>query len=136
MANLLGDFAKYTTLAELPALVRQQRKYAALLVDKNGNKVVELEKAIRAQIDALLVACGFKSGDGVTCHGYAVVHREQRSQSRLDETKAVEQLVALGVDREAVVQVFKDCTTGGEPGAVKFCEVDPAPGAKVRRPAA
>lgn len=123
-----GTYTKYPKLAALPLLVRRQRKVEARIAAVAGD--VELDKAIRAEIDQLLVDAGLQGGDVVTCAGYDVKHNERNGQSRLNTEKLTEQLVAAGVDRELVDQVVKDSTDSGDP--IKFATVKPAKGAKVR----
>jgi hypothetical protein len=113
---------------------------------------------VRAEIDALLLACGFKKGEGVTCSGYDVVHRERDGSTSYDIVElgrlVVEQLVALGMPREDIgtpanaetgAPASEDCRPGavtfvmnvlaavrsnGDPA--KWAEVKPMKGAKVR----
>lgn len=130
MAELKGDYAKFSKLEPLPPLVRKQRRLEGQLVNEKGESYVELEKAVRGQIDELLRAVGLQSGEGVTCLGYDVVHRERKGQASFDQTKAIEQLVGLGLERAKVEAVFAACTERGDPA--KFAEVKPSKGAKVR----
>jgi len=124
-----GTFTRYPSLIEpLPPLVRKQRRlaHAIALV---APAVLD-EKAVRGQIDQLLIAAGLKKSEVVTCLGYDVKHHEKAGQSSINADKVIEQLVAKGVAREVVVQVLKDSTETGEPA--KFATVTPSKGAKVR----
>lgn len=128
---IVGEYTKFSALEEpLPPLVRKQRRLEGKIAGLA--KTIEDEKACRKEIDALLVAAGLSKSEGVTCLGYDVVHRERKASDALNQDKAVEQLVALGLDREQVLKVFTDCTEPTGEGA-KFAEVKPSKGAKVRR---
>ena len=124
-----GTFTNYPTLVEpLPPLVRKQRrlekKIAAVAAD------VVTEKAVRADIDLLLLAAGLKKSERVTCNGYDVIHNERDGQSSIDSVKLTELLVAAGVDRDLVVQIVTDSTETGDPA--KFATVKPSKGSQVR----
>jgi hypothetical protein len=136
-----GTFLQYPALDSLPTLLRLQRTLKAKLCASiaksdparwEGQPYVELEKATRKEIDALLVKAGLTArGEFVTCNGFAATHRGRDGQAALNQDKAVEQLVELGVDCEAVLGVFQACTDGGEPST--WAEVRPVKGAKVRK---
>jgi len=126
-----GTFTRYPALVStLPPLVKRQRRLAARIA-----AVAEAEKdekALRGEIDALLVAAGLAKSEVVTCDGYDVRHNEKAGSSSLDETKLTEQLVAGGVDRAFIAQVIVDSTETGKPSL--FATVNPTKGAKVQRP--
>lgn len=126
--TLRGAYTAFRALAELPTLVRKQRRLETRIA--SIGTAIEDEKAIRKAIDALLQSIKLKSGDAVTCLGYDVIHRERAGQASLNQDTFTEQLVAAGVDRELVVQLLLDCTERGE--TVKFAEVTPSKGAKVK----
>lgn len=136
MADLKGEYSKFPKLDEpLPPLVRRQRRLEGKLVDEKGRSYVELEKECRKEIDALLRDVGLTSGEGVTCLGYDVVHRERAGQASINQDKLVEQLVRkFGCEREQVQALLVECTERGDPA--KFAEVKPSKGAKVRAAAA
>lgn len=124
MANLTPYEDHPALVDALPTLIRRQRKLA--------KKVAELkpaeadEKAVRAEIDALLVAEGLASGEGVECQGYDVIHRERDGNAFISR----ELLLAAGVE----VTVIDACIDHHQ--ASKFATVAPAKGATVRRPKA
>jgi hypothetical protein len=126
-----GTFANYPRLVkgDLPTLIMRQRRLASKISIVAPQ--IKEEKALREQIDELLVAAGLKKSDVVTCNGYDVRHNERDGQVSIDGYKLSERLVAGGVDRAFVNEVLEDCT---ETGAVaKFATVTPTKGAKVRR---
>ncbi len=130
--TVTGTFARYPSLVEtLPPLIKKQRKLAAIIA-KVPRETHDEEKAVRGQIDALLLLAGLKKSDVVTCAGYDVRHNERDGQESLNSDKILEQLVAAGVDRDKVLQVLKDSTETGNPS--KYATVDPTKGAKVRPP--
>lgn len=126
--STLVDYAGVPSLAGLPALVRKQRRLEAKIVPIAP--LIEQEKAVRKDIDALLVTAGFARGEGVTCLGYDVTHRDRKGQSSLNPDKIVEQLVAAGVKRALVLKVLFESTETGDPA--QWAEVKPSKGAKVR----
>ncbi len=126
-----GTYVQYPSLLEaLPPLVRTQRRLEARLAAVAQDE--KDEKAVRAQIDQLLIAAGLQKGDRVTCAGYDVKHNERDGQSSLNEDKVREQLIAAGVAPELVAQVLMDSTDTGAPSL--FCTVRPSKGAQVRAP--
>jgi hypothetical protein len=124
----MEDFAAYSALADLPPLVRKQRALEATIVPLAA--ALEAEKAIRKDIDALLVDAGIVAGDGVTCLGYDVVHHVRSGSTHLYADVLTEQLVAAGVDRALVVHLIGEATETGDPSA--WATVKPSKGAKVR----
>lgn len=123
-----GTYTQYPALAPLPALVRKQRRLEKKIAPIEP--LIEDEKAVRKEIDQLLLACKFGRGEGVTCYGYDVTHRDRKGQSSLNPDKIVEQLVAKGVDRALVLRVLAASTETGDPA--QWAEVKPSKGAKVR----
>jgi hypothetical protein len=126
-----GTYTQYPTLVEaLPPLVRKQRrlerKLAAVAEDEKD------EKAVRAQIDQLLLAAGLQKSELVTCAGYDVQHNERDGRSSLNPEMVSAQLIAAGVAPELVAQVIMDSTETGHPAL--FCTVKPSKGAQVRAP--
>jgi hypothetical protein len=102
-ADLSNTYRRQARLVDtLPPLVRKQRRIAAKLAPLEG--LIVDEKAVRKRIDELLTACGYGKGEGVTCLGYDVVHREREGNTAYDVvllgTLLVEQLVALGMPRD------------------------------------
>lgn len=127
---MLQPYEAFSQLAGLPPLVRKQRTLEGKIVPIAP--LIEEEKAVRAEIDALLVAAGLTvSGEGVTCSGYDVQHNGRKGQSRLNADILTEQLVAAGVDRDLVLSILIDSTETGDPSA--WATVKPSKGAKVRR---
>lgn len=124
-----GTYLRYPSLVEsLPPLVRKQRRLAAVLAAVLQH--AKDEKALRGQIDVLLIAAGLQKSELVTCAGYDVKHNEKAGQSSINADILTEQLVAAGVDRDLVVKILVDSTETGEPS--KFATVTPSKGAKVR----
>jgi hypothetical protein len=126
---MLKDFTEYDTLEEtLPPLVRKQRRLEAQIVLLVP--LAEEEKALRKEIDGLLLKAGLTKGEGVTCLGYDVLHNERKGQSSLNATKIVQLLVAGGVDEGFVLKVLIDSTdTADDP---QWATVKPSKGSKVR----
>jgi hypothetical protein len=126
-----GTYTQHPTLlATLPPLVRKQRRLEAR-VAKVAQDVKD-EKAVREEIDRLLLAAGLKKSQLVTCAGYDVLHNERDGRESLNPDMVTAGFVALGVDPEAVKQVVKDATETGEPA--KFATIKPSKGARVRAP--
>jgi hypothetical protein len=124
-----GTFLNYPALVEpLPPLVRKQRRLAAAIA-LVAPAVVD-EKAVRGQIDQLLVAAGLKKSEVVTCLGYDVRHNEKAGQSSINADKLTEKLVAAGMPERLVLEILAASTETGEPA--KFATVTPSKGAKVR----
>jgi len=114
----------------LPPLVRKQRRLEAQIVSLA--QVVKDEKALRQEIDALLIAAEIAPGDLVTCIGYDVRHKTRAGSSSLNEDVLTEQLVAAGVARELIEAVILASTETGDPAF--WAEVKPSKGAAVRVP--
>lgn len=126
---IAGTYTQHRSLVEpLPPLVRKQRRLAATLAAVA--QAEKDEKALRQQIDQLLVAAGLKKSELVTCLGYDVRHHERDGQTWTNTTKATELLVAGGVDRDFAVKVLAASEETGE--IAKFATVTPSKGAKVR----
>jgi len=126
-----GTYIQYPSLVDpLPPLVRKQRrleaKLAAVAQDEKD------EKAVRAEIDQLLMAAGLKKSELVTCAGYDVRHNERDGHTALNVEKVTEQLIAAGVAPELVAQVLMESTDTGPPAL--FCTIKPSKGARVRAP--
>jgi hypothetical protein len=127
--NLLGQYTKFRQLVDLGPLVRKQRTLAAKLGDDKGS-YADQDKAVRKDIDALLVKAGLASGDGVVCNGYEVVHRTQKGRTSISEVTLTAALVALGLAADVVAKAIADSLETGDPSA--WAEVNPAKHAKVR----
>jgi len=123
----VGTYLDYPALGPLAPLVQRQRQLEAQIVPLAALTVDE--KAIRAQIDALLIAAGVEK---VTCNGYDVAHVERAGSQRLNQDVLTEQLIGAGFERARVVSLLADCTETGEPSS--WATVKPSKGAKVRRP--
>lgn len=126
-----GTYTQYPTLVEpLPPLVRKQRrlerKLAAVAQDEKD------EKAVRSEIDQLLIAAGLQKSELVTCAGYDVMHNERDGRASLNGEMVTARLIAEGIAPELVAQVIMDCTEIGHPAL--FCTVKPSKGAQVRAP--
>lgn len=125
----MNDYTTYGALADLPPLVRKQRRLEKKIVPLAP--LVDQEKALRKQIDELLVAAGLTtSGEGVTCLGYDVLHNQRAGHSALNPEKIVALLVAGGVDQAFALKVLVDSTETGDPA--KWATVKPSKGAQVR----
>jgi hypothetical protein len=128
---MIEDYTAFSVLTDdLPGLVRQQRRLESQIAPLAP--LVEDEKSVRQQIDALLVRAGIASGDGVTCLGYDVLHHERAGQSRIDAGKLSGQLLARGFDATTIATIIAMSTATGDPSA--FATVKPGKGAKVRAP--
>jgi len=125
-----GSYTRYPALADLPPLVRRQRKFEALLGNEDG-AYADQEKAVRKQIDSLLVDAGLVQGDVVTCNGYDVVRRGQKGRSSINVERLVESLVNAGLERASVLSLVLSATDTGDPSS--WAEVKPSAGAKVRK---
>jgi hypothetical protein len=125
-----GTYRQHAALADLPPLVRQQRTLERQILPLALHAADE--KAVRASIDALLIAAGLAKGEGVTCNGYDVTHIERAGTSRLNGDVLTEQLVAAGVDRVLVTTALSASTETGDPSA--WATVKPSKGASVRAP--
>jgi len=125
---MLKDYTAYAALVDLPPLVRKQRRLEAQIAPVAP--LVDVEKALRKQIDARLLAAGLKKGEGVTCLGYDVLHCERKGESWLNPDTIVALLVAGGVDQGFALKVLIDSTETGDPA--KWATVKPSKGSKVR----
>jgi len=78
-----GTFTNHPHLVkDFPRLLKEQRRLAKLIaVDP---KDVKQEKAIRGDMDALMVADNFTNGETVTCDGAVITHHVRAGQARLD----------------------------------------------------
>jgi hypothetical protein len=128
MAAALADYERFPRLEPLPALVRKQRRLEGKISPLEH--LVDQEKAVRKDIDVLLLAEGFTRGEGVICNGYDVVHRDRKGQTSLDPVKLFDELVKNGVDELVAAQCITDATDTGDPP--QWAEVKPSRGAKVR----
>jgi len=126
----MKDFTEYDTLEEtLPPLVRKQRRLEAQIVLLVP--LAEEEKALRKEIDGLLVAAGIDKGDGVQCLGYDVCHVERVGTSRLNQDALIAELVTNGgLRREWVDAMILRITEVGDPSS--WATVKPSKGSKVR----
>lgn len=124
----MQDYTAYAVLDGLPPLVRKQRRLEAQILPLS--QLVEEEKKLRGDIDALLIKAGIANNDGVTCLGYDVAHHERKGQSRINEAMLIEQLVTHGIDRPVALKILVESTETGEPSA--WATVKPAKGSKVR----
>lgn len=127
-----GTYTQYPQLDGLPPLVRQQRTLERQILPL-AQHVLD-EKAVRASIDALLIAAGIAKGEGVTCNGYDVTHIERAGTSRLNGDVLTESLVHAGVDRLLVTSAISASTETGDPST--WATVKPCKGASVRAPVA
>lgn len=124
----MTDFTHYPALEGLPPLVRKQRRLEAAIVPLAP--LVEDEKAVRKDIDALLITAGLTNGEGVQCVGYDVTHRERVGTSRLNQELLTLELVAKGLPRVTIEDILTRCTEVGDPSA--WATVKPSKGSKVR----
>jgi hypothetical protein len=127
---MMEDYTAFSRLTELPTLVRRQRMLEAAIAPLTP--LVEDEKTVRQQIDALLLQAGIAPGDGVTCLGYDVIHHERVGQSRINGERLAIQLRARGLDPETVATVIAMSTEVGEPAS--WASVKPGKGSTVRAP--
>lgn len=128
MAMDPGTYTQYPALAPLPALVRRQRRLEGKIAPLAP--LVEDEKAVRKEIDALLLTAGLGKGDSVTCHGYDVTHVERVGTSRLNQDVLILNLVAAGVDQQLVIEMLAASTETGDPSM--WATVKPTKGSTVR----
>lgn len=126
---MLQPYEAYSALADLWPLVKKQRTLEAKILPLTP--LVEQEKAVRQQIDLLLVAATIASGDGVTCNGYDVGHHERKGNASYNTDKLVVLLTAAGLDQGAVLRILVESTERGDPSM--WATVKPSKGAKVRR---
>lgn len=120
----------YPALRDLPALVKQQRTLEATIAPLG--QILDDEKAVRQQIDALLIEAGIEKNDGVTCVGYDVVHHERAGSTRINQERLIGELVAAGIDPDTADAFLTASTETGDPSA--WATVKPSKGAKVRLP--
>lgn len=126
---ITGTFENYPSLVEpLPPLVRKQRRLEATIAAV-AETVID-EKAVRAEIDQLLIAAGLEKGESVTCLGYDVTHVERAGTSRLNQDVLIMRLVTAGVPEQLVREIVQASTEVGDPSA--WATVKPSKGAKVR----
>jgi hypothetical protein len=131
MPAAIRPVTHYPSLVEsLPPLVRKQRRLEATLAAVAQTALDE--KAVRAEIDLLLVAAGVDKGESVTCLGYDVTHVERAGTSRLNQDVLIVHLVAAGLAERLVRELLQASTDVGEPTA--WATVKPSKGAKVRTP--
>lgn len=114
-----GTFTNHPTLIKvLPPLVKKQRALAQkIAVDPQD---VKDEKAVRADIDALLVTAQFTNGDTVTCDGAVITHHVRAGSARLDP-EPVEAYLVSTVGQAAADNLITAWTITG-PAAV-YCSV-------------
>ena len=130
-ATVTGTFTRYPALVHaLPPLIKQQRRLAARIASV-ADAVID-EKAVRADIDVLLIAAGLTKSEVVTCAGYDVRHHEKAGSTSINRDTLTELLVAAGVDRGFVEQVLVNSTDTGHPSV--YATVTPSKGATVRPP--
>lgn len=107
-------------ISRLKPLVTLQRRLEKQLVPLEALQAKE--EACRKEIDALLVAAGFASGDSVRVGGYDVKHHERRGRTSVNADK----LRGSGVPELDISLA----TETGQPA--RFATVKPAKGATVR----
>lgn len=127
----LGPHTAYPALKGLPPLVKEQRRLEALIAPVTP--LLEVEKDVRKQIDALLIIAAIGNGETVTCLGYDITHTERKGTERLNQDALVATLVSAGVDRVLVTSAIATCLETGEPSA--WATVKPSKGATVKAPA-
>lgn len=125
----VGTFTTYPALATLPPLVRKQRTLEAKILPLAA--FVDLEKAVRKQIDALLIAAKIPAGEGVTCNGYDVDHHTRKGNTSLNAEAAAILFTLGGVDPEFVDFVLTTCLETGD--SPLWATVKPSKGAHVRK---
>lgn len=124
-----GTFLRYPALVDpLPPLVRQQRKLAAQIATV-AQAVID-EKAIRADIDQLLVAAGLQKSEVVTCDGYDIRHNEKAGSARLNPDTLTTMLAADGWEADEIAELITAITDTGNPSL--FATVTPTKGATVK----
>lgn len=136
----MTPFERYPAMASLPTLVRKQRRLEKRLAPLD--QAEKDEKAVRASIDALLIAEGFAKGEGVTCLGYDVVHREREGNQFISRDLLIaagmfsrEKLLAAGVDVAVLdacldVAIIDACVDRHKKS--EYATVNPTKGASVR----
>lgn len=124
-----GTFTNHPILVDaLPPLVRKQRRLEAKIAAVSQD--AKDEKAVRAEIDQLLVAAGLQKSEVVTCLGYDVRHNEKAGQSSINGDTLTAQLQAAGIDPDLISTMIAASTDTGK--AALFATVTPSKGAKVR----
>lgn len=126
---MLTPFEAFSALADLPALVRKQRRLEGKIAPIAP--LVEEEKTVRKAIDVLLVAAKIAPSDGVTCLGYDVVHHTRKGQSSFNVEVLTAELVAAGLEKATVLKILIDSTDTAD--APLWATVTPSKGSKVRR---
>jgi hypothetical protein len=125
----MKDYTTYPALADdLPPLVRKQRRLEAQILALGP--LSDEEKALRKDIDRLLVAAGIDKGDGVTCLGYDVCHLERKGTSRMNEDALVIRLIEAGMAERLVREILAASTEVGDPAS--WATVKPSKGSQVR----
>lgn len=128
-----GTFIQYPSLIDtLPPLVRKQRRLEAKIAPVEP--LIDVEKALRKEIDALLKGAGLGKGELVTCRGYDVTRCERKGNSSLNPEKIIARLVAGGVDQGFALKVLIDSTETADPSS--WATVKPSKGSQVRAPQA
>lgn len=123
-----GSYTQYPSLEGLPPLVRKQRRLESRIAPIEP--LIEEEKALRKEIDGLLLQAGLTKGEGVTCLGYDVTHRERAGQKRLNQDALTARLVGAGLELAVVITLMAECTEEDDPA--KWADVKPCKGSKVR----
>lgn len=127
---MVDSYARHPALkTALPPLVRKQRRLETQIAPIEP--LLEQEKAVRKEIDALLLKAGLAKGDTVTCLGYDVTHRERRGAESINETTLVNELEKLGLSVDAALSAIKASLDKADDP--QWAEVKPSKGAKVRR---
>jgi hypothetical protein len=115
--KILGAFTAFPKLADLPRLVRKQRRLEAKIAPLEP--LVDQEKVVRKTIDALLVDAGVGKSEGVECLGYEVCHNERAGASFINPDKLVLLLTGAGfteADAAAAIAWLQD---PGTPASVR-----------------
>lgn len=124
----MESYEAYSVLEPLWPLVNKQRQLEAKILP--FAPLVDQEKAIRQDINDLLIKAGIAKGDGVTCHGYDVVHVERVGSTRLNQDMLASYLIQFGMPAQEVQEMIAACTETGEPST--WATVKPSKGSKVR----
>jgi len=120
-----GSFLQHRELADLPRLVRKQRRLEKRIATLKVEQLLADEKAARAAIHDRLVAAGIPQKGSVTCNGYDVIRRYQDGFTIVD----VDKLRVAGVP-EVDIQFASHKSK-----AKDYAEVKPSKGAQVRKAA-
>lgn len=126
--KIIGSFLKFAKLAELPTLVRKQQRLVRKMAPLEP--LVEQEKAVRKDIDALLVDVGVGKGEAVECVGFEVAHNERAGQAFINQDKLVLLLAGAGFTGQDMAGAMAWVTDAYAPSS--FATVKPLKGAKVR----